>query len=100
MMEGILALFLTWMCISLVAGFWLSINYIVTESPWDLFWLPNKVSADWCEENEMNKVGQCILDIWFNIIMFPTMIIATLIIGIFYTFAFFIILFTWIFRKR
>lgn len=99
-MEGLCALFIVWMCISLVAGFWLGMDYLLGADLWELFWLPNKLSAEWCEENSINKVGQCIIDIWFNIIMLPTMILASTIVGLFYVFAIPIMLFAWVFRKR
>lgn len=99
-MTGLWALFITWMCISFVAGIYLAINHMLGELLWELFWLPNKLSAEWCEENSINKVGQCIIDIWFNIIMLPSMILASIIVGLFYAFAFSIMFFAWVFRKR
>ena len=99
-MEGLWALFITWMCISFVAGIYLAINHIFGELLCGLFWLPNKLSAEWCEENSINKIGQCIIDIWFNIIMLPSMILASIIVGLFYVFAFSTMFFAWVFRKR
>ena len=99
-MEGLWTLFIVWMCISLVVGFWLGIDHLLGEDLWELFWLPNKLSAEWCEEYSINKVGQCIIDIWFNIIMLPTMILASIIVGLSYIIAVFIMFFAWVFRKR
>ena len=99
-MEGFLAVFMVWTVISLVAGLWLGIDHLLGESLWELFWLPNKLSAEWCEEHSINKVGQCIIDIWLNIIMLPTMILASTIVGSFYVFAIPIMFFAWVFRKR
>ena len=99
-MEGFLAVFIVWMCVSLVASFWLAIDYLLGAGLWELFWLPNKLSAKWCEENSINKVGQCIIDIWLNVIMLPAMILASTIVGLFYVFAIPIMFFEWVFRKR
>ena len=99
-MEGFLAVFITWMCISIVAGFWLGMDYLLGTSLWELFWLPNKLSAEWCEEHSINKAGQCIMDIWFNIIMLPSMILASIIVGLFYIITIPIMFFAWVFRKR
>lgn len=99
-MTGLWALFITWMCISIVAGFWLGIDYLLGTSLLELFWLPNKLSAEWCEENSINKAGQCIIDIWFNIIMLPSMILASIIVGLFYFYTIPIMFFAWVFRKR
>ena len=100
MMTSLWALFIVWMCISLVAGFWLGMDYLLGEDLCGLFWLPNKLSAEWCEKNRINKAGQCIIDIWLNIIMLPSMILASAIVGLFYVFAVPIMLFAWVFRKR
>lgn len=99
-MEGFLALFIVWMCVSFVAGFLLGMDYLLGEDPWKLFWLPNKLSAAWCETHSVNKIGQCIIDIWLNIIMLPAMILASTIAGLFYAFAIPIMFFAWVFRKR
>ena len=99
-MTGLWALFITWMCISFVAGFWLGTDYLLGAGLWELFWLPNKLSVELCEEHSINKVGQCIMDIWFNIIMLPSMILASIIVGLFYIITIPIMFFTWIFRKR
>ena len=94
------AVFITWMGVSLVAGLWLAVDYTTREVPWELFWLPNKLSAEWCKEKRINKIGQFIVDILLNIIMLPTMILAVAIIGLFYIFMIFIMFFAWVFRKR
>ena len=99
-MEGFLVIFIIWMCVSIVAGFWLGIDYLLGTGLWWLFWLPNKLSAEWCEEHSINKVGQCIIDIWLNIIMLPAMILASAMVGIFYVFTIPIMLFAWVFRQR
>lgn len=99
-MEGFLVVFTIWMGVSIVAGFWLGIEYLLGPGLWWLFWLPNKLSAEWCEEHSINKVGQFVMDIWLNIIMLPAMIIAIAIVGIFFAFAIPIMLFAWVFRKR
>jgi hypothetical protein len=99
-MEGFLAVFIVWMCISFVAGFWLGMDYLLGADLWELFWLPNKLSAELCEEYSINKAGQCIIDIWFNIIMLPSMILASAIIGLLYIITVPIMFFAWVFRKR
>lgn len=99
-MEGLLAVFIVWMCISIVAGFWLGIDHLLGKGLWELFWLPNKLSAEWCEEYYINKIGQCIVDIWFNIIMLPAMFLASTIVGLFYAIAIPTMIFGWVFRKR
>ena len=99
-MGVFLSVLITWMCISIVAGFWLGIDHLLGGSLLELFWLPNKLSAEWCEEHSINKAGQCIIDIWFNIIMLPTMTLASAIVGLFYVFTVPIMFFAWVFRKR
>lgn len=94
------SIFITVMIVSLVASWWLAVDWAMGETAWDPFWLPNHISEDWCEENGINTAGRCIIDILLNIVMLPTMILLMLWMGIQYLVMSLVIVFVWTFRKR
>jgi hypothetical protein len=71
-----------------------------TDSDLKLFWLPNQIVNEWCKDHLVGKVEHCIIDIWMNIVLLPTMLILLILNGVAWVVTYSICLFAWAFRKR
>ena len=102
MNELLISLGVLYIVITLAIGFSVAIAWWATSSDSDvkLFWLPNHIIKEWCDEYNVNKIEHCIADIVMNLLLGPATLLAIAIVGFCAIPVLIVTLFIWLFRKR